>query len=120
MYCVKCNNLHKTSAITTTDTNLVLTFADNPTDIINEQHFCFIICQDIPATGAALATQLTVNGAAVPLWDKYGNLVPGCGLKKGIIYRGYFGTGTADHVISSMLPLGYAKVSYACEIEETT
>ena len=117
--CVNCPNFHRTSTITTTATNVVLTFVDNPTNITNEQPFCFRVEQDVPAAGSSLAVQLTINGAAVPLWDKFGNLVPGCGLKKGRVYKGYFGTGTADHVISMSLPSGCVRASYACSIEET-
>lgn len=118
MLCNNCQNFHKSSAVTVSDTNLVITFSDNPTNITNETHFCFIILQDIPADGNNLAVQLTVNGAAVPLWDKYGNLVPGCGLTKGKVYRGFYGTGTANHVISSSLPCGCVRASYACTIGE--
>lgn len=116
MYCGNCKYLHKSSTVTVSETNVVITFVDSPTGIENEKKFCFIICQDIPSDGNALAVQLTVNGAAVPLWDKYGNPVPGCGLTKGQMYTGYFGTGTANHIISSGLPSKCVCKSYAYTI----
>jgi hypothetical protein len=118
MLCANCNNLYKSSSITTTATNVVITFTSAPTDVVNEDKFCFAICQDVPSAGNALAVTLTINGESVPLWDRYGNPVPGCGLTKGQIYKGYFGTGTADHVISPTLPNKCACRSYAYDIVE--
>lgn len=117
MLCSKCSNLYKSSSVTVNATNVVIEFENSPTNIANEDKFCFIICQDIPASGNALAVQLTINGTAVPLWDRYGNLVPGCGLAKGQIYKGYYGTGTANHVISHTLPNKCVCRSYAYDIE---
>jgi hypothetical protein len=116
MYCINCKNFHKSSSVTVTDTNVVITFNDNPTDIANEQRFCFSVCQDVPAAGNALAVQLTVNGTAIPLLDKYGNPVPGSGITKGCYYKGYYGTGDTAHVISSSLPHCGVIKSYAYEI----
>lgn len=117
MNCTNCNNFHKSSSITTTESNVVVVFGDNPTDVTNEQKFCFAICQEVPSAGNALAVQLTVNGETVSLLDKYGNPVPGCGLTKGCVYRGYYGTGGTAHVISSSLPRCGVVKSYAYEIE---
>ena len=86
-----CKHFHKSSSVTVSGSNLVIAFTDNPTSITNEERFCFMICQDIPAAGDAMAVQLTVNGSGVQLWDRFGNPVPGCGLKKGILYKGYYG-----------------------------
>jgi hypothetical protein len=119
MNCTNCKNFHKSSSITTTETNVVVVFNDNPTDIVNEQKFCFAICQEVPSAGNALAVQLTVNGTPVSLLDKYGNPVPGCGLTKGCTYRGYYGTGGTAHVISNSLPRCGVIKSYAYEIETT-
>ena len=118
MLCANCNNLYKSSSVTVSETNVVVTFAANPTDIANEDKFCFVLCQDVPSAGDALAVQLTINGESVPLWDKYGNLVPGCGLTKGQVYKGYYGTGTANHVISQSLPYKCACRSYAYDIAQ--
>ena len=114
-----CKHFHKSSSVTVSGSNLVIAFTDNPTSITNEERFCFMICQDVPAAGDAMAVQLTVNGSGVQLWDRFGNPVPGCGLKKGILYKGYYGTGTTNHVISASLPYGCAKVSYPCSIAST-
>lgn len=118
MLCSNCVNLYKSSSITTTATNVVINFANAPTNIANEDKFCFMICQEVPSAGNALAVQLTINGVSVPLWDKYGNLVPGCGLTKGQIYKGYYGTGTANHVISNTLPCKCVCRSYAYDVEQ--
>lgn len=111
-----CKHFHKSSSVDVSGDNLVIAFTDNPTSVTNEERFCFMIYQDIPADGDGMAVRLMVNDEEVPLWDRFGNPVPGCGLKKGILYKGYYGTGTENHVISASLPYGYARVSYPCPI----
>lgn len=125
MVCNYCHNFHKTATIAANEggTELVITFADTPTTVTNENHFCFIVCQNIPEASKQLPVSVTVDGVAVPLLDRYGNLVPGCGLQKGRIYKGYYGTtgigSTAEapvpHVLSYSLPTGCVR-SYPCSI----
>lgn len=99
-----CRYLHTTStvAVDSGSTNLVLTFLDNPV-AINQQHFCFRIAQSIPTAGAALPVQVTVNGTAIPLLDRFGNTVIGAQLAQGRVYKGYYGS-TTPHVITLSLP----------------
>ena len=115
MLCSKCSNLYKSSSVTVNATNVVIEFANSPTNIANADKFCFIICQDIPASGNALAVHITVNRAAVPLWDRYGNLVPGCGLVKEKLYKGHYSTGTANKVMSQHLHGKCVCRSYVCK-----
>lgn len=115
-----CDNLHVVNSATITGGNLVLTFADAPTGIVDQQRFCFRFGVDIPAGASALPVQVTVNGVAVPLWDKFGDLATGSDLvycvngrvSKRFIYKGYYGTATANHVIVNAIPL--KSVTYYC------
>lgn len=111
-----CQFLHKSSSITITGGNLVIDFADNPTGIIDKQRFCFRLLQPIPSGGETLPVQVTVNGVAVPLWNKFGDLVYGADLitctecsgtlatNRRYVYKGYYGTATANHVILNTFP----------------
>lgn len=99
-----CKYYHETStvAVDSGATNLVMTFSDAPT-VANRDKFCFRILQSIPTAGAALPVQVTVNGAAVPLLDRYGNTVLGAQLTKCKLYKGHYGS-SSGHVLTTSLP----------------
>lgn len=83
--------------------NLVLTFANTPT-FSNTRKFCFYICPNIVNTSTSVlpvAVNMSVAGTvtAIPLLDKYGNVVYSNTLKKGVDYFGYMGSITTNHVI---------------------
>ena len=65
-------NQHRTTAVTSTDTNVVLTVT-NSTNISNLQDFDLIICNNISqvVTGSPLPVQVNVNGTAVSLLNRY-------------------------------------------------
>mgnify|MGYP003294393702 CR=1 FL=1 len=106
----RCSCFHLGTTVTVSETAVVITFADNPTGIADTQHFCFRLCQSIPATGQDLPVQVTVNGVAVPLWNRFGNPVIGSDLKTRVNYKGFYGVST-PHVISSSLPLPIQRCS---------
>lgn len=111
-----CNFLHRSSSIEISGGDLVINFSDNPNGVIDKQRFCFRLLQPIPSGSEALPVQVVVNGVAVPLWNKYGDLVYGADLlacrdcsgalvtNKKYVYRGYYGTATANHVILNEFP----------------
>lgn len=102
MYC--CKAIHCGNNVTVTETAVEITFADGATGIADTQPFNFRLCTAIPASGADLPVTFTVNGASVPLWDRYGNPVTGSGLTTRVNYCGFYGAST-PHVISHTLPL---------------
>lgn len=53
--------------------------------------------------GELLPVQLTVNGTAIPLWDRYGNPVLGNQIKTRCVYRGFYGD-SSPHIIVYNLP----------------
>lgn len=99
-----CNKVRIANGVTVSDTAVVLTFADGATGVADTQAFTFRLCQGIPAAGAELPVQVTVNGTAVPLWNRYGNPVLGKDLRTRVNYCGFYGA-TTPHVISWTLPL---------------
>lgn len=99
-----CKRIRFVNGVTVTDTNVVLTFEAEATGIADTQPLNFRLCQSVPADGAELPVQVTVNGTAVPLWNRYGNPVLGKELAARVNYLGAYGAST-PHVISWTLPL---------------
>lgn len=99
-----CKSIRIANSVTVSDTAVVLDFASGNTGIADTQPFNFRLCQSIPSTGDELPVQVTVNGTAVPLWNKYGNPVLGADLKTRVNYCAFYGA-TTPHVISWTLPL---------------
>lgn len=66
-------NWHRTTNVSTTATNVVLTVTD-PTNISSLQDFNLVVCNNISqvVTGDPLPVQITVNGVAVALQNRYG------------------------------------------------
>lgn len=96
-----CPYIHCANQVTVGADAVVLDFT-KPVNAINRDHVCFKLCQEIPAAGASLPVQVTVNGTAIPLWNKYGNPVLGSQLTRRK-YIGYYGS-TTPHVIISNSP----------------
>lgn len=83
-----------------------------PTDILNpdnEQAIKILVTSSTPTAGAALPVSLFLNSAAVPVYDRFGNLVYGNQIYKGIILKGYFGNNGSDgnHFQLIKLPVRY-------------
>lgn len=57
----------------------------------NEQGMKVLITTSTPAEGASMPVVIFVNNKAVPVVDKYGNIIYGTQLYDGIILKGYFG-----------------------------
>ena len=71
MACIcNCPFVHRTSAISAAG----LLTVTNATNVGNFDPFCLIVTIDPDAviTGAPVATTVTINGAAVPIVDKWG------------------------------------------------
>lgn len=83
--------------------NLVLTFSNTPV-FSNTRCFRFYICPSIVNTSTAVlpvTVNMNVAGTttAVPLLDKYGNVVYSNTLHRGVDYCGAMGSVTTNHVI---------------------
>lgn len=67
-----CNTFHKSTALTVTGDNLVMTVT-NSTNLSNLDNFELVMCQNpsTVVTTAPIPIQITINGTAVTLLNKY-------------------------------------------------
>ena len=67
-----CNTFHKSTALAVTDENLVITVT-NSTNISDLEDFELVLCQkpSTVVTTAPIPVQITINGTAVSLLNKY-------------------------------------------------
>lgn len=86
----RCVNFHRTSSVAVSDENLLLTFSDNPTGVASLTPICFVICQNIPSAGLILPLKATINGATVPIYNKYSIVATGSDFRTRRRYRGYY------------------------------
>lgn len=118
---MSCPYLHKTSSVTITTTDsdsgatsiLLLTFTDSAT-AADRDHFCFIVCQNLPAGASTLPVYAVVNGANVPVWNKFGDPAKGSELLTRTRYTGFYGATTSTHVIATNLP---KSVVTSCDLQ---
>jgi len=91
-----CNIVSRSSAtVAVSSSNLLIT----PTDTLsplNEGKVAIMITNSVPAAGAALPVTITLNGAEVAVYDKYGNVLYGYGIRPLAVMRGYYGNNGAD------------------------
>ena len=84
-------NQHKTTTVTSTDTNVVLTVT-NSTNISNLQDFNLIVCSNISqfVTEEPLPVQINVNGTAVSLLNRYSLPIKSNRLRTRKLYYGAY------------------------------
>lgn len=96
-----CNNnttsdVAKSNAtVAVASTNLLAT----PTDTLsplNEGRVAIRITNSVPASGASLPVTVMLNGSEVPVYDKYGNILYGYGIRPYAIMKGYYGNNGAS------------------------
>lgn len=98
------------TAISGTNLNIVPEKVLSPT---NEQGIKLLIKTETPAIAAAYPVTVSLNGEVVPVYDKYGNIVYGNQIYKGLVLKGYFGNNGASntaHFQLLKLPVRY----YCC------
>lgn len=80
----------RSKAIVTNGTGVVLITPDEALAPSNKERVAILISAitDITAT---FPVQIVLNGVNCPVTDKFGNIVYGNQLKKGLILRGYYG-----------------------------
>lgn len=102
---MSCKYLHFSPSYTVNDssTQVVFGFA-NPVNATDRDRFCWRITTDIPSgTPATYSVYVTVNGANIPVLNKYGNPVIVSDLARGQLYKGFFGA-TTPHIIVTNVP----------------
>jgi hypothetical protein len=87
-----------TTAVVGTDLVITPTTAITPE---NEDRLSIVITNSITVAGMTLPVLITLGGAQVPIYDKFGNIVYGASLRANTIIRGYYGvngSGGTAHV----------------------
>lgn len=100
---MSCKYLHKVTDITVTAGTSVTLGFDTLVTVVNTERVCIKICKAVPESGYNLPVLATVNGATVPVWNKYGNPMTGDELSKCKLYKGYYGANT-PHIILTNEP----------------
>lgn len=91
-----CPFKHTTTALSATG---VLTVT-NATNVGNFERFCLVltICPDSVITGAPVDYTVTINGTAVPIWDRWGYPITTDRLCTRTCYRGRYVESATPHV----------------------
>ena len=91
-----CSHLHKTTALSTAG----LLTVTNPNNVGNFDPFCLIltICPNSVITGAAVDYTVTVNGTAVPIWDRWGYPITTDRLSTRTLYKGRYIESETPHI----------------------
>ena len=103
-----CKYLHYSPSYTVNDdsTQVVFGFAD-AVSASNEDKFCWKITTTIvTGTTATYSVYITVNGANIPVLNKFGNPVIVSDLTKNMLYKGFYGSST-PHIILTNIPKTY-------------
>ena len=97
MSCVNCNKCHR---VATVDITGIITLVNEPTDLRNEDRFCFFIPRSLSIPNIASDTPVTIsiNGAVVEVRDRFGNPMTINDIRGGLFYNGYYGTEGVAHV----------------------
>jgi hypothetical protein len=101
-------NSDVTASVVSTDLVLTPASALSP---INEERLAIRVTNSVPAAGASLPVTITLNGTQVPVYDKFGNVLYGYGLRPYAIMKGYFGNNGADSTAHYQL-INYPFIRY--------
>ena len=91
-----CPYIHTTTALSDAGL-LTVTNADN---VGNLERFCLVltICPDSVITTAPVGYTITINGTAVPIWDRWGNQISSDRLCTRKCYKGRFVESATPHL----------------------
>lgn len=102
------NNILSSTASTAVETSTLRITPSKALSPENEQGIKILITSSTPAAGAILPVNIMLNQVAVPVYDKFGNIVYGNQIYKGMILKGYFGdngSGNTAHFQLIKLPI---------------
>ena len=78
------------------DTGVLVGTPTTPVTVIDKEKIDLIFAAGVPAGGDALPVNVVINGANVPVYDKYGNVLLGVAIKQRRNLHAYFGTNGAE------------------------
>jgi len=81
-------------AIDTGNTYLIAT-PNNSVTAVDKEKISLVFTAGAPSTGAALPVYVVINGANVPVYDKYGNILLGVSIKTRRNLHAFYGTNGA-------------------------
>jgi hypothetical protein len=84
-----CNIITGTVAVD--GANLVITPVATQITPENEDRVCLVVTNRVPAAGMTLPVVITIGGANIPVYDKFGNIVYGASLRTNTLIKGYYG-----------------------------
>ncbi len=113
-----CPYKHTTTALSTAG----LLTVTNPNNVGNFDPFCLVLTinPDSVITGAPVNYTVTVNGAAVPIWDKWGYPITTDRLCTRTCYRGRYIESATPHVTLTNVLSNTALTGVATTATETT
>lgn len=88
MACNRCDRFIKSSSITTTSTNLVITLSTTPT-LTNLKRFCLVLAQSLPSGANTLPVQIQIGTTVYPVYTRTGNLLRADQIRYGIKCIGF-------------------------------
>lgn len=102
MACNRCDRFIKSSSITTTSTNLVITLSTTPT-LTNLKRFCLVLAQSLPSGANTLPVQIQIGTTVYPVYTRTGNLLRADQIRfvMNMLYSDYYnvlGSDTATYV----------------------
>jgi hypothetical protein len=94
--CCECNsNTYSSTANVSVSTTVLLITPTETLSPDNESRVSVKIINSVPADGVALPVSIVLNGANVPVYDKFGNILYGYGIRPYTVLKGYFGNNGA-------------------------
>lgn len=86
-----CDRFIKSSSITTTSTNLVITLSTTPT-LTNLKRFCLVLAQSLPSGANTLPVQIQIGTTVYPVYTRTGNLLRADQIRCRRVYPIIFGS----------------------------
>lgn len=102
------NNILSSTASTTVESSTLRIVPSKALSPENEQGIKILITSSTTTTGVTLPVYIVLNQTAVPVYDKFGNIVYGNQIYKGMVLKGYFGnngSGNTPHFQLIKLPI---------------
>lgn len=75
MSCRCCDRFLKSSSLTVTGGNVLITVESPFPSLVNLRRYCLLIAQNLPAGSGTLPVQISINGTVYPVYIRSGNLL---------------------------------------------
>lgn len=74
MACNRCDRFIKSSSITASSSDVIITISSAPT-LTNLKRFCLVLAQNLPEGANTLPVQISIGGTTYPVYTITGNLL---------------------------------------------